>query len=202
VSALSDKIDKQLERVMTLLRRGDETPYYLRGRAAFVAGQNTPVEVAFPVPADADFRGTRLFVSIEARRGSNESFTPCDWTYANDAYIAAGSVQAADIGAVSGAFELLLPEPYANQATLASALFSGRHGYATYVVKAPFSAWAGALEFWTPVFIPRSSTCTLRFTPTYSNPFLVEEDEVPAEYGLRVLFEGYKDVRQIRRAVP
>ena len=195
------KIDKQLQRAMSLLRDGDRAPYFLRGNGTFFANQNTPVQVAFSVPADGDFWGDGLSVYLEVRdvEAGEKTFRSCDWTYTNDVPGVPTGVDAVSLlGSVSGAFELLCPDAYSNQATAVSALFSARHGVRSSGIGGPpITSFCSKLEFFVPLFVPRGNTITLVFTPGYSKTAVGKN----LEYRISALLEGFKKVQALTGVV-
>lgn len=193
------KIDKQLQRAMALLRDGDRAPYFLRGAGTFFANQNTPVQIAFSVPAEGDFWGDALSVYLEVRNveEGEKTFRSCDWTYTNDVPVVGLDVESlTDLGSVSGSFDLLCPESYSNQATSSSALFSARHGKRAGGTTR-VTSFCSKLEFFVPLFIPRGNTVTLVFTPGYSKT----AEGKNLEYRISALLEGFKKVRALTGVV-
>jgi hypothetical protein len=203
MSEFLNKVDRQVQRALALFRDGDRAPYFLTGENTFFGGQNTPVQVAFSVPADGDFYGDNLTLQLEARSVDDLTgvadpvFTSADWTTTNDVVISTTTLTTDDIGSVSGSFDLLLPERYANQATSIGALFSSRHGYGSFGNKQSFSAFPSKLEFCTPLHIPRGVTATLVFTPGYSRAAAADTN-TQTEYRIRALLEGFKKVKTLR----
>ncbi len=190
-------IDAQIDRALSLLRDGERTPYFLKGDGVFSGGQTTPLEIALGVPADGDFYATSFSLLVDARAVPDDGdpkvpFLPVDWTYTNDVY-SLGALESTDLGQVSGMFELLLPEKYANSPTWTSSTFSARHGYRANDGHSSFSAFAGKLWFLEDVFIPRKTTVTVRFTPTYSFA-----GDGAVEYRVTAVLEGNKRVKAFR----
>jgi hypothetical protein len=203
--ALIKDIDEQVRRAEAMLRDGDRPPYFLHGSGIFVGGQLTPVEIALDVPADGDFYAKSLHLCLDGRvldtsAPSRVPYTPVDWTFADDIGVPTGTFQPtlADIGQVSGLFELLLPEQYSNSPVMGSACFAGRHGYDISDGRTPFSAFAGALRFHTLEFIPRSSSVTVRFTPTYGFANASDDPDLVNEYRITAVMPGYKKVKALK----
>jgi hypothetical protein len=200
MTAFLEKIDKQVQRAAGLLRDGDRAPYYLRGSGTFFSDQNTPVQIAFSAPADGDFFGDGLNVFIEVRSvfatGTQKSFCPADWTSVNDIFTSAIALGTGNIGAVSGDFDLFLPEPYANAATSIGAVFSSRHGYGILGGLQSYSVFPSKMEFFTPLFVPRGTTATMVFTPSYSKK-PTGGTALEFEYRVNVVLEGFKKVQTI-----
>lgn len=202
---LIKRVDEQVRRAESMLRDGDRPPYFLRGNATWVGGQPTPVEIALNVPADGDFYAKSLHLCLDARIvdttvNTRPPFLPVDWTFTDDIGVPTGVfvLSLDDIGQVSGLFELLLPQPYANSPVMSSSSFSARHGYNSDDGRAPFSSFAGALRFETPEFIERGSSVTVRFTPTYSRAAADDEPTLVREYRISAVMPGYKKVKALR----
>lgn len=203
VEDLIKDIDKTVERANTMLRDGDRAPYFLKQSSTFFQGQLTPVEIVLNVPADGDFYGQCLHLAADARiytaaNRQQPPFLPCDWTYSNDIGAASYTVESDKIGSLSGKFELLLPEEYSNSPVNSSSLFSARHGYPIQTGRAPFSAWAGALNFKTLLFVKRATAITVRFTPTYAKVHPSEDGAEVNEYRITAIIPGHKKVKALR----
>lgn len=215
VSDLIKNIDKQVNRAESLLRDGDRAPYFLRGEGFFTGGQTTPVEIALSVPADGDFYGTSLMFAIDFReqpsRANNVAaaalpYLPTDWTFTND-IVLNRNLAATDIGSVSGLFEILTPQPYANSPTNVALTYSARHGYEAAPAilsgdrpKVPFCAYAGALKFYEPLFVVRGTAITVRFTATYAAADVEDPETVTPtpEYRITAIIPGYKKVKSFK----
>lgn len=199
-----EAVNKLIDRASLLTDDGDRSPYNIRAFYTFEQAKLEAGELVFNVPADADFRGTRINLYLGARTiditsevASDLVYRPADWLHPND-------WKAISINQANAAFSVRdsMNGEYQNAPVNINSAFSARYGVrntsSPFVVglAIPVTAYLGGLDFDVPYFVKRGNAVTVKITPLYAGPNPTEARRLD----LRIVgvFHGYKKVRAFR----
>ncbi len=211
IASQIEAANRLIDRAMLLVDDGDHSPYIICTSYTFIQGSNTPGELVFNVPNDADFYGTKLNLFLSSREVTNTGasaaqspaatsdlvYQPARWTNENNWGNASQPfMQTGDANAV---FELRDSAGGAYQTAPISinAAFSAAYGVNTLTAGTyiPITSYLGSLDFDIPYYIKRGNTATAKITPTFSTLVTTSRQ---LELRVTGLLSGFKKVRAFR----